>query len=403
MASLRFRLLPLVAASFLFASAAFAATGDLRLNQIQVIGTHNSYHAGFAPSATRVMQKEAPKEFAAIDYRHPSLTRQLDDGVRQVELDVFADAKGGLYLDPAIDHLIAMNGLPPDPPTAAPGIWEKPGFKVMHIQGVDQRSTCQPFTACLTELRAWSRAHPGHAPLFVLVETKDEPLKAKIPTVTPEPFTPAVFDALDAEIASVFPRDEMIVPDDVRGDHASLDEAVRAGGWPSLSKARGKVVFLLDQRKVEGVYGEGHPSLRGRLIFTNATPGANDAAFTECNECSVDEIDALVRRGYIVRARTDDPAQGQGLKNDTARRNVVLAGGAQLISTDYPAGEPSEQGYSVGFPGGVTVRCNPVLTTKEQCPHAALEVSGKSATLTSAKALHDHLASPDDVEKHVVR
>ena len=24
--------------------------------------------------------------------------------------------------------------------TAAPGTWEKPGFKVMHIQGVDQRS-----------------------------------------------------------------------------------------------------------------------------------------------------------------------------------------------------------------------------------------------------------------------
>jgi hypothetical protein len=374
MASLRSYLLPFAAASSLVASASLlAASSDVRINQIQVIGTHNSYHAGFAPSARRVMQKEAPKEFFAIDYSHPSLTRQLDDGVRQVELDVFSDAKGGLYLDPAMDHMIALNGLPADPPTAAPGVWEKPGFKVMHIQGVDQRSTCQPFTACLAELRAWSKAHPGHTPLFVLVETKQEPLKAKIPTVMPEQFTPAVFDALDAEIGSVFPRNEMVVPDDVRGEHASLDEAVRESGWPTVEKARGKVVFLLDQRKMENVYSDGHPGLRGRLIFTNATPGAEDAAFTECNECSADDINALVRRGYIVRARTDDPAQGQGMKNDGSRRDVVLSSGAQLVSTDYPAGEPSEHGYSVGFPGGVTVRCNPVLTTKGQCKDAALD------------------------------
>jgi hypothetical protein len=378
MASLRPLLLPLVAAHFMIASAPLlAATGDIHINQIQLIGTHNSYHAGFAPSARRVLQKEAGKQFAAIDYSHPSLTRQLDDGVRQVELDVFADAKGGLYLDPVIDRMIALNGLQADPPTAAPGIWEKPGFKVMHIQGIDQRSRCQPFIACLEELRAWSKAHAGHTPLFVLVETKQQPLKVKIPTVTPEPFTPAVFDALDAEIASVFPRNEMIVPDDVLGKHASLDEAVRNGGWPTVDAARGKTVFLLDQRKMEGVYGEGHPSLRGRLIFTNATPGAPDAAFTECNECSAEEIDGLVRRGYIVRARADDPAQGQGLKNDGSRRDVVLASGAQLISTDYPAGEPSDHGYAVGFPGGVNVRCNPILMKKGQCRDAALDVVAK--------------------------
>ncbi|HEY4292895.1 phosphatidylinositol-specific phospholipase C1-like protein [Luteibacter sp.] len=373
MSFLRSYTLCMAAASFLLVSAPLLATDSVRINQIQLIGTHNSYHAGFAPSARRVMMKEAAQQFAAIDYSHPSLTRQLDDGVRQVELDVFSDAKGGLYVDPVIDRMIALNGLPADPATAAPGTWEKPGFKVMHIQGVDQRSTCQPFTACLEELRAWSKAHPRHAPLFVLVETKQQPLQAKIPTVTPEPFTPAVFDALDAEIASVFPRNEMVTPDDVRGQHATLDEAVRSGGWPTVDQARGKIVFLLDQRKMESVYTDGHPSLRGRLIFTNATPGADDAAFTECNECSARDIDALVSRGYIVRARTDDPAQGQGLKNDGTRRDVVLGTGAQLVSTDYPAGEPSSAGYAVGFPGGVKVRCNPVLTKKSQCSDRSLE------------------------------
>jgi hypothetical protein len=379
MASLRSIPLQLAAASLLAASASsFAATDDIRINQIQVIGTHNSYHMPFAPSTRRVILHSPMKSVVEHnDYSHPSLTRQLDDGVRQVEIDVNGDAKGGLYADPLIDRMIALNGLPADPPTAPPGTWEKPGFKVLHIEGLDQRSSCQPFTACLEELRAWSRAHPGHTPLFVLVENKQQPPPPKTPVPIPELFTPAVFDALDAEIASVIPREEMVTPDDVRGTHASLDEAVRDGGWPTLGRARGKFVFLLDQRKMENVYGEGHPSLRGRLIFTNATPGAEDAAFTECNECSADEIDGLVRRGYIVRARTDDPAQGQGLKNDGSRRDVVLASGAQLISTDYPGGEPSSHGYVVNFPGGANMRCNPLNTKKGQCKDAALDVAGK--------------------------
>jgi hypothetical protein len=363
---------------FLFVCAAFAlavpvfAADSVRINQIQVIGTHNSYHAGFAPSATKLMQAKAPDVMATIDYRHPSLTRQLDDGVRQLELDVFADSQGGRYAHPAITRLIAEAGLPDDPPMAAPGVFDKPGFKVMHIQDIDQRSVCQPFVACLREIQAWSKAHPDHAPLFILLETKEGALHEKIATVTPEPFTPAVFDALEAEIASVFTKSDIVTPDQVRGDHANLDDAVRANGWPTLAQARGKIVFLLDQRKVEATYLQGHPALKGRLIFTNATPGAPDAAFTECNECSAQDINALVRRGYLVRTRADDPAQGQGARNDGTRRDAVLASGAQIVSTDYPAREPSGHGYAVGFPGGVAVRCNPVLAPRE-CVDAKLE------------------------------
>lgn len=349
-----------------------AADDALRINQIQVIGTHNSYHMGFAPSATRLMQLEAPQALAAIDYSHPALTRQLDDGVRQIELDVFADSKGGKYAHPSISHMIDLAGLPDDPPMAAPGVFDQPGFKVMHIQDIDQRSTCQPFTACLAEVRAWSKAHPQHVPIFILIETKEGALQAKIPSVTPDPFTPAVFDALDKEIASVFAADEIITPDQARGSHATLDEAVREGGWPTLTKARGKVVFLLDQRKAEPIYLEGHPVLKDRLIFTNATPGAPDAAFTECNECSAAQINELVHRGYLVRTRSDDPEQGQGKRNDGTRRDAIINSGAQMVSTDYPAGEPSDHGYQVGLPGGVAARCNPVLAP-DACKGKSLE------------------------------
>ena len=132
--------------------------GAVRINQIQIIGTHNSYHSGFAPSAARLWQQKSPKVFAGLDYRHPSLTTQLDGGVRQIEIDVFADTKGGLYAHPYGETLIAKAGLPADPPFDPQHLMDKPGFKVMHVQDVDYRSVCQPFTGCLP------RSAPGQRP-----------------------------------------------------------------------------------------------------------------------------------------------------------------------------------------------------------------------------------------------
>jgi Phosphoinositide phospholipase C, Ca2+-dependent len=152
----------------------------------------------------------------------------------------------------------------------------------------------------------------------------------------------------------------MITPDQVRGTHETLEQAVLSDNWPTLAAARGKVVFLLDQRNVGMLYLEGHPFLAGRIIFTNAEPGQPDCAFTEENDGTTDAIAALVRKGYLVRTRTDADTK-QARANDTARRDEALASGAQILSTDYPASEPAQwSGYSVGFPHGAVARCNPV-------------------------------------------
>jgi hypothetical protein len=143
----------------------------------------------------------------------------------------------------------------------------------MHIQDIDYRSTCQPFTACLVQVRQWSLAHPRHIPIFILVETKQGKPRGELHLTEPEPFTPSTFDALDAEIRSVFLTHELITPDDVRGHFDTLNQAVLAGNWPTLASARGKVIFLMDQRPVGPVYLDGHPSLRGRVLFTNADLG----------------------------------------------------------------------------------------------------------------------------------
>jgi hypothetical protein len=332
----------------------------VRLNQIQVIGSHNSYHAGFAASERKYMEMKNPKALRSLDYHHAPLADQLSGGVRQVEIDVFADPEGGRFAHPAIVQSVAASGLPVDPDFDPQHEMDKPGFKVMHIQDLDERSTCHTFVTCLKDVRTWSRQHPGHLPIFILVETKEDTPREMQKAVKALPFTSATFDALDAEILSVFKPEEIIMPDEVRGTAPTLVEAVQAGKWPTLAKARGRVIFLMDQQHVGPIYTHGHPSLRGRIVFTNALPGAPDAAFIEQNEGSLDAINVLVKQGYLVRTRTDESTE-QARTNDTARRDLALSSGAQMLSTDYPLSEPSPwTKYSVGLPDGLVARCNPV-------------------------------------------
>jgi hypothetical protein len=342
-------------------TAADAPDSAVKLNQIQVIGTHNSYHAGIAPNEAKLWQEKYADAYKGLDYQHPPLPQQFDAGVRQIELDVYADSKGGLYAHPSGPVTAAAAHLPPDPNFDPNGIMNKPGFKVMHVQDVDYRSTCQPFTACLQQVRDWSQAHPKHIPIFILVETKQGKPTGDLHLTVPESFTSTTFDSLDAEIRSVFPAKEMITPDDVRGHYATLNEAVLAGNWPALKSALGKVVFLLDQRPVGPVYLAGHPSLRGRVLFTNAEPGQPDAAFIERNDGPVGDVATLVRQGYLIRSRTDGDTK-EARTNDTAHRDKIIASGAQLLSTDYPASEPARWpgNYSVSLPKNVVARCNPI-------------------------------------------
>jgi hypothetical protein len=342
------------------ASAQTHVADTIKLNQIQVIGSHNSYHAGIAPSETKVWLAKYPDSYKGLDYSHPSLTRQFDAGVRQIELDVYADTKGGRYAHPSGPSTVSAAGLPADPNFDPSVVMNKPGFKVMHIQDIDYRSNCQPFTSCLTEVRSWSHNHPGHIPIFILIETKqDSPKNLKL--TDPEPFTSATFDALDAEIRSVFPSNEIITPDDVRGSYPTLEESVLKGNWPTLANACGKVIFLMDQHAVGPVYLEGHPSLRGRVLFTNSDPGSPDAAFLERNSGPVEDIERLVRKGYLIRARTDSDTK-EARTNNTKNRDAMLRSGAQILSTDYPMGEPARWpgNYTVTFKEGLDARCNPV-------------------------------------------
>ncbi|MEW6270977.1 MAG: phosphatidylinositol-specific phospholipase C1-like protein [Thermodesulfobacteriota bacterium] len=340
-------------------SGAYPRDDELRLNHMQVLGSHNSYHIEPQPALFSLLSAFLGPAAEGFEYTHLPLAEQFStQGIRQIELDVFADPEGGLYAERAGQRVATGDGA-----SNVPAL-DEPGFKVLHVQDVDFETTCFTFVECLEQVRAWSDGNPGHAPLFILVEAKDDTIPDPgLGFVIPLPIGASEFDVLDAEIRSVFPSDRLITPDDVRGEHETLEAAILAGGWPTLGAARGKVFFGLDNGGAKkDAYVAGHPSLRGRVLFTSSLPGEPEAAFVKLNDPIADGelIRDLVSRGFIVRTRADaDTVQAR--TGDNTQRDAALASGAQFVSTDYPVPDPDfGTGYRVEIPGGTPARCNPV-------------------------------------------
>ena len=96
-------------------SGASSSDAQVRINQIQVIGSHNSYHAGLVAGRARVSGEKKPDSLRGLDYAHPPLDEQFNGGIRQIELDVYADSKGGRYAHPAGPAAEAAAGVTVDP------------------------------------------------------------------------------------------------------------------------------------------------------------------------------------------------------------------------------------------------------------------------------------------------
>jgi len=354
------------------ASACVAARGegmasdglseDLRIHQIQAGGTHNSDKLEIPPALMQLIAQRNADTALSLDYHHRPIAEQLEAGARQIELDPYDDPEGGAFADPMGARMLGQQGL--SAPISDPEVMNRPGIKVLHASDIDYRSSCLTLVACLEQVRAFSQGRPDHTPILIMINPKHTPISW--PGASPvRPFGAAAFERMEADILSVFRREEIITPDDVRGDHATLREAVIAGGWPRLAEARGRVMFVIDDAPARwAAYAEAHPSLRGRVAFVNAhdAPDAPEAAIFVSNE-PVRDFDLIRRRvaqGFIVRTRADADTR-EARSGDTGRRDRAFASGAQYVTTDYIW--PDQRfgtGFSVRLPGGAAARCNPV-------------------------------------------
>ncbi len=356
----------------LFAVAAISATCDLEapsgaagctrtavdrlpMNAIQVVGTHNSYKLAIAPNELATIRALNAKEADAIDYAHPPLAEQLDAGARQLEIDLAYDPDPGRFATPLGFKMAGTSAVPYD---FAP--LRQPGLKVLHEPSVDYRSVCPLFTTCLREIRAWSKAHPDHVPLLILLNLKEGGLA--LPGAVKAPaFDAKAMDAIDTEIRAVFLEAELITPDKVQGRKATLREAVRSGGWPALKAARGKVMFALDCPPDQVARYRGHRRvLEGRAAFVNVDEASPAAGYITLNDPVADagRISAAVKAGLIVRTRADADTR-EARANDTRRQAAAFASGAQYVSTDYMRPDARFGPYAVKLPGTGAARRAP--------------------------------------------
>lgn len=278
---------------------------ELRLHQIQMLGTHNSYHVA----------KDKPI-FADLNYTHQPLDVQLNtQGVRAFELDL---------------HHIAA---------------DKP-IVVEHIEGIDDSSNCPNLGACLQLLKTWSDAHPCHHALVVLFEPKDELETSAITDHLPQ---------LESEVLAVWPRSRLVTPDDVRGDAVDIKTAVNQHGWPTMAATRGKLVLILyDKNNLGLTYRKLHPKLKDAVAFVFGEPEDTDTATVlRDNPLKSPDIAMLVQKGYLIRTFPE---------GNSAEGLAAIASGAQVVSTDFPIDRAWAPGYALHLPGGQPSRCNPVLS-----------------------------------------
>lgn len=381
----------LVACATLSANAQNSKLDNLKINQVQILGTHNSYAKPVDTAVLNLIDpiiekmmggymKSIPAEQAkafqefhpnpmkmseGLKYNHPAFDVQLDAGVRSLEIDVYNDPTGNRFNDPASYRILKSKGYNQLAPYDTKDL-EKPGFKVLHMADIDFRTHYTTFVDALTALKSWSDKHPDHFPIFIMVEAKDKGMPMFPGSAEVLPFDEKAFDSLDQDVLNILGRDKLIIPDDVRGKYSTLREAVLAQNWPSVKASRGKFIFLLlpstAGMNLESEYVKNRPNLEKRVMFMQSLPTDSYAAFFLWDNALVrkEEIKKYVQQGFLVRSRADIETW-EAKVNDHTRAKAAFESGAQVISTDFfRPGNGYGTSYYVQLPGGGEARKNPV-------------------------------------------
>ncbi|PCH94488.1 MAG: hypothetical protein COB85_05570 [Bacteroidetes bacterium] len=345
----------------------YASIEDIKMNEIQTIGSHNSYRLKtYKPIFDLVTSGTPPPGLNPLewDYTHEALSTQFSTHrVRSIELDIHHDPAGGLYWNREGNKWVGD--------TTASFIDEllDPGMKVLHIPDLDYNTNNFTFKDALSAVKSWSDANPTHLPLIVMVELKT--YQINIPGFAIVlPFTASALDSVDMEIESVFGMmlSNIITPEILKGTYASVNEAVLAGAWPTLAEARGKIfIVAMASSGEKASYMQSYPGMIGRSMFMFSDVGSAETAFIIKNNpvSDQDTIHELVQAGYMVRTRAD-VGTWEARNGDYSRMNLAMSSGAQIISTDYYRPDPradtssSWTNYSVNFPNFVTAILNPI-------------------------------------------
>jgi hypothetical protein len=310
--------------SFILINFILSAQYDsLRLNQIRVLASHNSYKNKPDPKVIRFLtrfkkQLGSANDPVQLDYGHLPLPQQFDEyNIRGIEIDVNYDPNGGLYKKRKLNMFILGK-----PQKVKDPKMNEPGFKVLHIADVDYETNYLTFISVLTELKHWSELHnPADESMFL----KRLGFKKAIP------FDEKAFNLLDKEILSILPKDKIFQPENLKKNYSTIKDRIETEGWPILRDCLDKFIFILEGSN-DQQYALNNLS---RPMFVYGSPSNENTAFVLKNDPLGNEIEILeLTTRYIVRTRSD-AGTIEARKNDYSRFQSAWKSGAQIISTDY--------------------------------------------------------------------
>lgn len=267
---------------------------ELRLDELRVVGTHNSFHI---PPIVAFHPRHRSRQ-------EPLIVQLERHRVRALELDLHENRRGE--------------------------------YEIYHIAFIDSRSHCKLFVDCLNQLREWSDSNPEHLPLLVWLEIKDYAGGVRIESAKP----------VDAVIRSAL-GDRLLIPDDVRGSHASLREAIETTGWPTENQVRGRFLFLMDGRpRHVADYTSGYRHLRDRVMFAQAEPHQFHMGWAGAAKINdpAQPLIGVARAARLLTTTTVCAAQMTDSECYRAR-DIALGGGANVFMDDYVHRVPDRDYY----------------------------------------------------------
>jgi hypothetical protein len=243
------------------------------LNAVQVRGTHNSYQPPFLP-----------------------LARQLDEGIRQLELDVWAQPGGRL----AVFH-----------------------------SDKDRRSTCPTLDVCLAPVRSWLESHTKAVPVYLIVEDKQGP--------------PA---AVDAAVQAALPGHLLVRPSEV------VD-----GRWPTLATTRGRAIPVLIGTEARTaamfIYSSSGPSA---AITSRPDPVAQGAEIASLVRAGLVVRTQADGDDLLINERRRQAAVDSGAQIVSARDDGFLLPGGVSVRCDPLVPSPCRPGDLEPVPTTTTIR-----------------------------------------------
>ncbi|MBR2875758.1 MAG: hypothetical protein IKC01_01325 [Clostridia bacterium] len=300
-----------------------AVKDAVKINEIAVLGTHNSYQT-LATEQTRflmnIIDTITLKKLGlnTFDFKMDTLTEQLEMGIRNVEIDIETLDKN-----------------------------EKIEFKVTHNSFIDNASSAYDFEKAMQEIKLWSDNNPGHIPVFIIIEPKSFVIEVN----GMKKFSLEYAGELEKVLVDTL-GDSLLTPADMLRDYSSFKEMRENDDWLTLEETQGKIMVLLHDCDVTESYIALDESVKTQKMFPMLRYDDRNETYTsfilENDPWNAEsrKAESIDECNLIVRTRADKYPD-----YSAERYEVTENCGSQLITTDFPEKTEGGEEHFYSFDG----------------------------------------------------